>query len=433
MTKDEPLTDELSFGLRTHLCLVVAATLLLLFLGSSVSACDDTQVTTTQSTSRGAATILSSPSPTEASLTSGATVIEATSATPTVSSLGHPDTPAGRMLHDGSMIALVVDEGSSNDTGSSIHVLSKDGLAVLSRAGSNDYRPLWSPDGSNLAYIHNRSRLWVATAQGGIDATRGLTCELVSNPAWSPDSHSLVFEAGVHWAGFEHLETSLYLTELDAGEPIELVYSARDPSRPAFSPDGLSIAYISRSEILNVIPVAGGPNKYLAEAKEMREFAWSPDGSTIAYASSDGRESTVGIANVAEDGSRILVRGDFETIPWLTFSPDGSYVLFWVANMLNPAPPSQWSTSAARWSRPLMPAREGSCGFLTAAQYWFGTTLCFTGATWATGSFMLYSKGTGSTTAARLGHPMALELPSTDLCTKVNLQASLFVTQMVPT
>ena len=53
--------------------------------------------------------------------------------------------------------------------------------------------PAWSPDGTKVAYVDERSRIHVVPATGGDDEVLSSQRRGVSQPSWSSDSHHLAF------------------------------------------------------------------------------------------------------------------------------------------------------------------------------------------------------------------------------------------------
>lgn len=100
----------------------------------------------------------------------------------------------------------------------------------------------------------------------------------------------------------------------------------REDGVPAFSPDGLRVAYehVSRRpgrDGLYVLDVAGGPGLRLARGDHIDDIAWSPDGTQIAFSRGwSSRDS--GIYVVSSHGG--AVRRIFPAGGFLAWSPDGA-------------------------------------------------------------------------------------------------------------
>jgi dipeptidyl aminopeptidase/acylaminoacyl peptidase len=114
---------------------------------------------------------------------------------------------------------------------------------------SFDYSPRWSPDGTKIAFVSNRSG-WRNI--GIIDVASGETRMLTSstwdehNPKWSPDGRWIAYVANIEW------NYHLMKIPAEGGEPIQLT-----------DRDGVS----------------GGTGSLQTRGN----FEWSKDGSAIAY------------------------------------------------------------------------------------------------------------------------------------------------------
>src|SRR3984893_4721623 len=98
---------------------------------------------------------------------------------------------------------------------------------------------------------------------------------LIMDPAESPDGKHLVFSAMTH----------LYTMDLPGGKPQRLTNGNMPEFQPAWSADGLSIAYVTWSSEggqLWKVPAAGGSPVQLSKSLAVYSNpAWSPDGTRI--------------------------------------------------------------------------------------------------------------------------------------------------------
>jgi len=166
-----------------------------------------------------------------------------------------------------------------------------------------------------------------------LDVDAGTTTALTSGdydellPAWSPDDKSLVFVSKRRPDFDRDNNWDLYVVDAVQGAaPRQLTTFAgpdNDPdyeSRPAWSPDGRSIAYLQGGPLklvyyavqkLAVVPATGGAPRILTAALDRNATnpAWSGDGSSLSFLLEDDR--TVGLARVPAAGGAIerLVSG----------------------------------------------------------------------------------------------------------------------------
>jgi Tol biopolymer transport system component len=189
--------------------------------------------------------------------------------------------------------------------------------AILPHPLQIDGDPVWSPDGKNIAFVHNEA-LYVTDAAGGKVTA---LAPLVDGFEWSPDSAYVVYR----WA-------DLRLVRADGSHRHVLVRCpAVDCSVPVWSPDGRRLAF-RRSDALEVVDLNGRRQLHVgcafAEcgAQGYGTIAWSLDGASIALA--EDTRFGCGLAVVHADGThwRTVVRpidspGACGEISW---SPDGA-------------------------------------------------------------------------------------------------------------
>src|SRR6266567_2517648 len=178
-------------------------------------------------------------------------------------------------------------------------------------------------------YLGKRRRhLYVLGVESGKTTmlTSGDYDELL--PAWSPDGQALVFVSKRRPDFDRDSNWDLYVIDAGGGAaaPRQLTTfdgPDNDPdteSRPTWSPDGRSIAYLQGGPLkliyyavqkLAVVPAAGGAPRILTAAldRNVANPVWSSDGSSIYFQLEDDR--TVGLARVPAAGGAIerLVSG----------------------------------------------------------------------------------------------------------------------------
>lgn len=185
----------------------------------------------------------------------------------------------------------------------------------LTQGPYDDLAPVWSPDGSRIAFISNRanewlaefrSAVWIVAAAGG-EPTRITPADGIAvAPAWSPDGQEvaytgllpgLAFGPNHHLllvaadgsqapraltAGFEgHAGGSLYSDTWTAG---------RAPLHLYWTPDGEAIRFVAAQRArVHIFQVdrAGTVSRLVAGDRACGQLSVSSDGQTLAYASSD--------------------------------------------------------------------------------------------------------------------------------------------------
>ena len=152
-----------------------------------------------------------------------------------------------------------------------------------------------------------------------------------ANPVISPDGQHIAFS----WQGLEGENWDLYVQSVGADNPRRLTTEPGAEVLPAWSPDGLFLAFVAGTNECGIyrVPLTGGPRVKLAECRNNpRHLNWSPDGTRLAFDGRDSAASLQALYWVSIDGgpaARILEplpesNGDWQPV----FSPDGSKLAF---------------------------------------------------------------------------------------------------------
>lgn len=205
---------------------------------------------------------------------------------PSASAEGSEPTPLATPSWDGHAaeglaIVRLLDE---QDPTTQVFIVEADGslrqVTGLSNALGASY-PVWSPDGSQLAFNDAKGgsgpfgQVGIVNADGTDERSYGEG----RDHQWSPDGSQIVYqESDPVGEG----ETSMYLLDVASGQVTDIGLGAL----PRWLPDGERISFLRTVELdggaltsaLYVMPAAGGEAELIAE--ETIAY-WSPDGSSV--------------------------------------------------------------------------------------------------------------------------------------------------------
>ena len=205
----------------------------------------------------------------------------------------------------------------------------------LTEGPAGDHWPTYSPDGRYVAFLRsgpNGANVFIARADGS--SIRRVTHDLrgyAQPPVWSPDGSRLAFEDLVERG--DEMGGAICVVRPSGGPVTRLTGYWPRAFHPSWSPDSTRLAF-ARHGI--VVIDADGTNKVRLSVAETIEQTpqWSPSGDRIVFARSvpgPPQEGDLGAAlvSIAPDGTgeRTLTDGvGFDHHP--RWSPDGTRIAF---------------------------------------------------------------------------------------------------------
>jgi TolB protein len=190
----------------------------------------------------------------------------------------------------------------------------------------------WAPVGNQLAYVSFESRKPVVYVHEVATGKRRLLANFRgsnSAPAWSPDGKTLVLTLSRDGA------SQIYGIDSAGGEPRRLTQSSSIDTEPVYTADGKSIYFVSDrggSPQIYRMP-SGGESAGRAERVSFTGSynispALSPDGRTLAYISRVNGAFKLHVLDLASGGANALAITDTNADERPSFAPNGRLIMY---------------------------------------------------------------------------------------------------------
>jgi TolB protein len=201
------------------------------------------------------------------------------------------------------------------------------GPASVTKNGSINLSPVWSPDARSLAYTSYKNgypdlfRLFPFERRP--EQTLAAFSGINSSPGWSPDGTQLALTLS------KDGNPEIYVLAIATGSLRRLTRHAGIDTEPTWSPTGRQLAFISNR--------AGSPHVFVmdAEGANVRQLTfggyhtqprWSPKGDLIAYTARHGNHDVWVVGSDGSNPRRLTAGpGDNQGAAW---SPNGRHLVF---------------------------------------------------------------------------------------------------------
>ena len=293
---------------------------------------------------------------------------------------------------DGKLVALTVDrpEVDENKKPKQIYVVPLAGgpAVAVTRDGTMNYRPRWTPDSQRIVFISNRSgssQIWSMAADGSDPKQLTSLSTDADGVTVSPDGKLLLFTSEVypdckddacnksrleaeklnkvkarvyssllyrHWTDWQGSRRKhLMIAPIEGGPARDLTpgpmdaptWSLGGPDDYAFSRDSKEVAYVTNTDEqpststntdIFVVPVEGGePKRLTLGPGAERSPVFSPDGKYLAFRSQSraGYESDrwrLAAIDRATGQQIMLNEGEDRLVDEFTYSPDSTRIFY---------------------------------------------------------------------------------------------------------
>ena len=203
-----------------------------------------------------------------------------------------------------------------------------------SGAGTFYYDPVWSPDGTKLAFIGLSSGTrnvyvmapFVSGAEGlAKPVTEYADGSYVQTLAWSPDGTEIAFQRGVSETNYEVLVAN---SDGTTAVPLKI---AEHGQHPSWAPDGGKIAYSYEEQVYLRNADASAAATMLPNGAG-HDPVWSPDGALIAFDGINTAQkapfSDVHIVSASGGGTPVVVPSNYTQWTFVSWAPGGSKLAY---------------------------------------------------------------------------------------------------------
>jgi len=227
-------------------------------------------------------------------------------------------------------IAYVTTKRNKSGTDSRLQVSDTDGYNPQTLLTSDQpvMSPMWSPDGSQLAYVSfesGQAEVFTHNIRTGVRKSRSKFPGLNGSPSWSPDGKKLAMTLS------KGGNPDIYVLTLNDNKLQRVTNHWSIDTEAVWTKDGGSIIYTSsrsgKPQLYRQKAVVGAkPERLTYEGAYNASASVSADGKYVAYVHGEGTVYRIAVLELATKSSRILTEGPLDESP--VYAPNNSMILF---------------------------------------------------------------------------------------------------------